>query len=193
MCKLQLKCCTLYISSLQEQYTKSGRKRKMLAEDSLLGPRRSKAALLAAHKTSKEAKRPVVDLDELSGMNADALESVLNEITGGEELPEEVISDVSSSRQKRKCVAVREKVTKLQQMLEKQGANQKGTGNAGSVRKRKTTQGTAAAAAAACSVMDDDDDDNITSILPVAKPAHKKNRFPFSSSRSRRHRRKREG
>lgn len=163
----------------------------MLAEDSLLGPRRSKAALLAAHKTSKEAKRPVVDIDELSGMNADALESVLNEITGSEELPEEVISDVSSSRQKRKCVAVREKVTKLQQMLEKQGANQKGTGNAGSVRKRKTTQGTAAAAAA-CSMMDDDDD-NITSILPVTKPAHKKNRFPFSSSRSRRHRRKREG
>lgn len=164
----------------------------MLPEDSLLGPRRSKAALLAAHKTGKEPKRPIVDIDELSGMNTEALESVLNEITGGEELPEEVPSEVTSSRQKRKCVAVREKVTKLQQMLEKQGANQKAASNAGSTRKRKATQAAAAAAAAASSMMDDDDD-NITSILPVSKPAHKKNRFPFSSSRSRRHRRKREG
>lgn len=152
-----------------------------------MGPRKSKAALLAAHKTTgKEAKHTVVDIDELSGMNAEALESVLNEITGGEEVQEEIMPDVTSSRQKRKCVAVREKVTKLQQMLEKQGSNQKSASNTGSARKRKTTQ------AAASSVMDDDDD-NISSILPVSKPAHKKNRFPFSSSRSRRHRRKREG
>ena len=160
----------------------------MLAEDPLLGPRRSKAALLAAHKPGKEQKRTIVDINELSGMNTEALESVLNEITGGEELPEEIPTDITSSRQKRKCVAVREKVTKLHQMLEKQGANQKATGNAGSTRKRKATQAASAPAAAM-----DDDDDNITSILPVTKPAHKKNRFPFSSSRSRRHRRKREG
>ena len=160
----------------------------MLPEDSVLGTRRSKAALLAAHKSgSKEQKRPVVDMDELSNMNTEALESVLNEITGGEDLLEDIPSEVTSSRQKRKCVAVREKVTKLQQMLEKQGANQKAASNAGSTRKRKTTQ------AAAASIPLDDDDDNISSILPVSKPAHKKNRFPFSSSRSRRHRRKREG
>lgn len=158
-----------------------------MAEDSLLGPRKSKAALLAAHKTTgKEPIHTVVDIDELSGMNAKALESVLNELTG-EELQEDISTDVTSSRQKRKCVAVREKVTKLQQMLEKQGANQKAA-NAGSARKRKATQ-----AAAATSAMMDDDDDDISSILPVSKPVHKKNRFPFSSSRSRRHRRKREG
>jgi len=165
---------------------KSGRKRKLLAEDSLLGPRKSKAALLAAHKTtSKEPKHTVLDIDEITGMNTEALASVLSEITG-EELQEDVSTDVTSSRQKRKCVAVREKVTKLQQMLEKQGVNQKAASNAGSARKRKATQ------AAASSVMMDDDD-NISSILPVSKPVHKKNRFPFSSSRSRRHRRKREG
>ena len=164
----------------------------MLAEDSVLGTRRSKAALLAAHKTGKEPKRPVVDIDELSSMNAEALESMLNEITGGEEQPEDIPSEVTSSRQKRKCVAVREKVTKLQQILEKQGANQKAASNAGPARKRKATQVAAAAAAAAtASTMMDDEDD--ISILPVSKPAHKKNRFPFSSSRSRRHRRKREG
>ena len=156
----------------------------MMAEDPLLGSRRSKAALLAAHKPGKEQKR-TIDIDELSGMNTEALESVLNEITGGEELPEDIPTDVPSSRQKRKCVAVREKVTKLHQMLEK--TNQKAAGNAGSTRKRKATQAATAPAAAM------DDDDNISSILPVSKPAHKKNRFPFSSSRSRRHRRKREG
>lgn len=162
----------------------------MLAEDSLLGPRRSKAALLAALKPGKEAKRTVVDIDELAGMNPEALQSVLNEITGGEDLEES--SDVTSSRQKRKCVAVREKVTKIQQMLDKQGANQKAA--TGSARKRKANQAAAAATTAATSaMMDNDDDDNITSILPVSKPAHKKNRFPFSSSRSRRHRRRREG
>ena len=161
----------------------------MMAEDPLLGPRRSKAALLAAHKPGKEQKRAIVDINELTSMNTEALESVLNEITGGEELPEDIPTEVPSSRQKRKCVAVREKVTKLHQMLEKQGANQKGAGNAGgSTRKRKATQAASAPAAAM-----DEDDDNISSILPVSKPAHKKNRFPFSSSRSRRHRRKREG
>lgn len=170
---------------LQERYTKTGKKRKLLAEDASLGTRKSKAALLAAHKTGKEPKRTIVDFDELSSMNTEAIESMLNEITG-EDIQEELSSDVTSSRQKRKCVAVRERVTKLQQILEKQGANQKSAGNSASTRKRKTTQ------AAMTSTMLDDDD-NITSILPVSKPAYKKNRFPFSSSRSRRHRRKREG
>jgi len=153
-------------------------------EDHLQGAmsRKAKAALLAAHKTSKDPKM-AVDIDELSTINPESLDfTVLNEITG-DEFQEERSPD-TSSRQKRKCVAVREKVTKLHQMLEKaQMANQKAA-NATSGRRKRAPQATASTAV---------DDDDITAILPVSKPAPKKNRFPFSSSRSRRHRRKREG